>query len=324
MNFIFLLFLLAWSTIATDVTTGTSEVLPFDIYNHINDFVDVKTSNRFRSTKKHLYQNLKIHSDVLFHWFGKCGPFFDGTFCDENAIQYFYANYHHFLDPNGEFANKDRILKEDLIVLLVKRSQFTPFNCYNYNGHHRGSDEKPDIEPLEYCIVNDMEQCVQILQSRKFYLRSAEDISANVTSVSGNLYIQETLENTRQIFNLISQANLGQDDLNEFLNDQRENLKPVDERTLINSLRKACNGTSTESNFVHLGVWMLRNHFSAFSYSGFRTVMYAFRTSPITPVGATIINKVLQINFSMINGYKRVILMKLFEDETFVTNHWEK
>ncbi|RKP18833.1 hypothetical protein ROZALSC1DRAFT_22849 [Rozella allomycis CSF55] len=29
-----------WPTIATDITTETPEVLPFDIYNHINDFVD--------------------------------------------------------------------------------------------------------------------------------------------------------------------------------------------------------------------------------------------------------------------------------------------
>ncbi|RKP21397.1 hypothetical protein ROZALSC1DRAFT_20560 [Rozella allomycis CSF55] len=146
MNIIVLLFLVARSAFATDVSTKHSkETLPFDIYDRINDFADVKTSARFRSAKKYLYRSLKLHPDVLFHWFGKCGPFFNGVNCGQSAIKKFYSKYKNVMDPNDNFGNNN-ISKEDFIGMLIKRREFTPFNCYIYNAESK----LRAIHPLEY------------------------------------------------------------------------------------------------------------------------------------------------------------------------------
>ncbi|RKP15777.1 hypothetical protein ROZALSC1DRAFT_26063, partial [Rozella allomycis CSF55] len=85
MKFLAILFLLACSAIATKVSPpAPEEINLFDIHRRINDFLDVKSSERFRLTKKSLYHNVALNADIVFHWFSKCGPYFNGIGCGQD------------------------------------------------------------------------------------------------------------------------------------------------------------------------------------------------------------------------------------------------
>ncbi|EPZ31171.1 hypothetical protein O9G_001082 [Rozella allomycis CSF55] len=329
MNIIVLLFLVARSAFATDVSTKHSkETLPFDIYDRINDFADVKTSARFRSAKKYLYRSLKLHPDVLFHWFGKCGPFFNGVNCGQSAIKKFYSKYKNVMDPNDNFGNNN-ISKEDFIGMLIKRREFTPFNCYIYNAESK----LRAIHPLEYCMLKNIEDCVQILQSRGFYVESMTTLMQQIPS--SNLFTEEALENIAIIDSMISNDDLSQYDLRKYTEKQSVNLQPIDQTTMLNVLKTASRSTSPDSNLLRLGVWMLQNHINALSYSGFNKLIESIYFSrdfihawthdnTLNPtVIAILMKEILKTNFQMKHIYRVYLFKKYFLNRSVLTDHKE-
>ncbi|EPZ34043.1 hypothetical protein O9G_003763 [Rozella allomycis CSF55] len=354
---IMIFFLVAWSVIATEVSTSApNENLPFHIYDRINSyFMDVSSSTRFRMTQRNLNQNLTLHPHILFHWFGRCSSMVD---CEQEVI---YKKYQNILDPNGDFKNIKIISNKDLIELLIKQRGFTPFNCHDYNYKYRHlRSQRPDIDPLAFCLIHNMVKCVQILQKRKFYLeQKSQLLSTRINPFIRNLpmaymlsqfyrhrliseelltsmgfekyfvipFIQMIQNNIQSIRNLISQPYLSTNELNKYVAEQMVNLQPIDQSTMLETLEKACNSTSTDSGFLHFGVWMLNNHLNALSYSGFNDLMetlissHSFNSSP--DVLAVIVKEVLKTKFQMSESHKRRFFKRIFRDNSFLTNRKE-
>ncbi|RKP16082.1 hypothetical protein ROZALSC1DRAFT_25687, partial [Rozella allomycis CSF55] len=294
------------------------EIIPFDIYHRINDFLDVKSSERFRLTKKSLYHNVALNADIVFHWFRKCGPYFNVGDCGQDDIQKFYKYYQYVLDPNAEFKNIERITKEDLIKLLIKQKKFTPFNCYNYNVKYLYGKE--DIDPLAYCIDKQMSECIEILIERNFYLESLG--TKAISFVNSNPFIQEMNTNIKNIRNLIELNNFSDDELKAYKIAQSLHLQPIDQKTMSYVLFKASNeNTRVNSNILHLAIFMLQNHINALSYSSFQSIMNVlslYHPDPVVVV--TIINEALKTKFALYRYEKRRLFFRLFQNDAVATH----
>ncbi|RKP17091.1 hypothetical protein ROZALSC1DRAFT_24558, partial [Rozella allomycis CSF55] len=241
----------------------------------------------------------------------KCGPYFNGIGCGQDDIQKFYRYYRYVLDPNETLKNRNNISREDLIGLLVRQKEFTPFNCYNYN-YKINQVREPNIKPLEYCAAENIEECVQILMERKFYLESL-DVSFGLSHLF-NLDMAINIENIRS---LVGKKNLSPYEVNEYMETQIQKLQPIDQQLMSYVLSRVKDISNPDATLLHFIKWILRKHINALSYLDFKLFMEELFMDCASPtVVAIIMNEALKTKFELTLREKRNFFRRLLENDS--------
>ncbi|EPZ31160.1 hypothetical protein O9G_001071 [Rozella allomycis CSF55] len=281
--------------------------LPFDVYENINRFIDSATSDSLRQADKFHYNNLQLNGETIFLWYKSCLK--GSIHCSPVRIQEFYSKHVRVLDPERQLAQTNEISVPDLIGLLVRQQEFTPYNYYTQSYY--------STDPLTFCIKHQMNDCIRILRRRHFYVENVQNATAFVNG--DNPFLDDMQRNTEYIREHLIPS-LNQVMLNSYFATQLVRKQPIDQVTMSTVLLNVAMKLNN-TNAVNLGVWMLNNHLNALSETRFHRFVAELLVynSNATPI-AKVMKEVLQTKYEM-HYYDKIKLFKvLIGDHDFVKN----